>query len=331
MNELDKRLDKIEQQLQLISSNQSPVFGNPISSRSDEIDLRELFMILWQGKWIIIAVTFLFAVAGVFYALSLPNMYKSEGVYAPAQKQGGAGALGGQLGGLASLAGVNIGGGESNDIDQAMELIKSWPFLEGVINKHNLKPLIMGVKGWNKETGELVWDEEVYDPVNKKWIGYPANGEGPSSFDVFLAVKRMLRVSVDSKTGLISITCEALSPALSLKFLDLIVDELNLHFKARDVKESARNINYLQNKVGETSIAEMQSVFYGMIELEIKNLMLAEVSDEYTLKTVVASRLPEEKSRPRRGGVVLAFFAGAIFFGVGLVFVMRFIGVGVKR
>ena len=44
----------------------------------DEIDLRELFTAIWQGKWIIIAITSLFAVASVFYAINQPNIYKSE-------------------------------------------------------------------------------------------------------------------------------------------------------------------------------------------------------------------------------------------------------------
>ena len=39
----------------------------------DEIDLRELFGVLWAGKIKIIAITAVFAVASVIYALSVPN------------------------------------------------------------------------------------------------------------------------------------------------------------------------------------------------------------------------------------------------------------------
>ena len=71
----------------------------------DEIDLRELFTAIWQGKWVIIAITTLFAVASVFYAINQPNIYKSEALLAPAEqdKAGGLGVLSGQFGGLASL------------------------------------------------------------------------------------------------------------------------------------------------------------------------------------------------------------------------------------
>lgn len=49
----------------------------------DEINLRQLFVTLWHGKWIVIAATTLFAVAGVFYALSKPNLYQASVLLAP--------------------------------------------------------------------------------------------------------------------------------------------------------------------------------------------------------------------------------------------------------
>ena len=74
-----------------------------LNQYDDEIDLRELFAVLWAGKIKIIFITAIFAVASVIYALSVPNQYKATALLAPAQSDGGglSGALG-QLGGLAS-------------------------------------------------------------------------------------------------------------------------------------------------------------------------------------------------------------------------------------
>lgn len=305
--DLNQRFDKLEARLDSMAMG-SPfsTFQNP-TSRSDEIDLRELFTVLWQGKWWIFGITFLFAVAGVLYAKSLPNMYKSEGIYAPAQKQGD-GGLGGQLGGLASLAGVSLGGGESNDIDQAMALITSWPFLEGVINKHDLKSMIMGVKGWNRESGELIWDEEVYDPEAKKWLREPSKGKTaePSSYEVYAKFSKMLTASYDKKVGMLNISVEYYSPAVAQQWVGLVVDEINQAFRTRDMAESKKNIDYLERKISETSIAEMQAVFYGMIETQMKTLMLAEVDEQYLVKRVVEPKVAEIKSKPKRI-LVLAF------------------------
>ena len=50
------------------------------SYEEDSINFLELFLILWKEKIKIIFVTFLFAIFSVFYALSLPNIYKSEAI-----------------------------------------------------------------------------------------------------------------------------------------------------------------------------------------------------------------------------------------------------------
>ena len=76
----------------------------------DEIDLWELWDTVWSGRWLIIAITSLFAIGGVTYALLAQEWWRADVVLAPADKKALPGALG-QLGGLASLAGVNIGGG----------------------------------------------------------------------------------------------------------------------------------------------------------------------------------------------------------------------------
>ena len=44
----------------------------------DEIDLRELFSVLWDGKVWISAITAAAAAISVFVALSLPNIYESK-------------------------------------------------------------------------------------------------------------------------------------------------------------------------------------------------------------------------------------------------------------
>ena len=49
----------------------------------DEIDLAVLVRALFQGKWIIISFTTLASIIVVIYSLSLPNIYKAEGLLVP--------------------------------------------------------------------------------------------------------------------------------------------------------------------------------------------------------------------------------------------------------
>ncbi len=320
MTDMNHRLDSIEQQLKIISNEKEPRFGSGDMSRSDEIDLKVLFLTLLKGKWWIIGLTFMFSMMGVFYAKSLPSLYKSEGIYAPTQKQGGSG-LSGQLGGLASLAGVNLGHGEGNDVEQAMVLLTSWPFLEKVINKHRLQPFIVGVNGWNRETDELLWDDDIYDPVSKKWLKEytQRNPGGPSSYETYRAFSEMITVTHDVKAGMVNISVEYFSPNLAKEWVDILVAEVNSHFQNRDMLKAKKSIEYLENKIRETSISGMQAVFYGMIESQTKTLMLAEVDDRYLLTDVVQPKVAEVRSAPRRALIVFLFtFFGAALAAVGV-------------
>ena len=127
------------------------VLSQPQEQYDDEIDLRELFGVLWAGKIKIIAITAVFAIASVIYALSVPNQYKATALLAPAQSDGGglSGALG-QLGGLASLAGVSLGGGEGGEAQIAQEIMKSWSYIESFIDDNNIAVEVYAAEGWNK-------------------------------------------------------------------------------------------------------------------------------------------------------------------------------------
>ena len=79
---------------------------NPI--QEDEIDLLALLQQLWGKRMWIVKVTTLFVVLGVAVALYTPTKYKAETVFIPQVSESGGKAS--KLGGLASLAGINLGG-----------------------------------------------------------------------------------------------------------------------------------------------------------------------------------------------------------------------------
>ena len=271
----------------------------------DEIDLKELFLALWQGKWIIIGTTFIAAVIAVVYALSLPNIYKSEALLAPADdgKNGGLSALAGQFGGLASIAGVNIGDGSADKTTIALELLKSRSFIGEFVQAHNLKPLIMGANGWEQASNKVIYDPEVYDFEKGVWVrevDAPKKPE-PSLLEVHeVFVEEFLSVSQDKETGLVKVSVKHFSPVVAQDLTDKLIEQLNNTMRANDIADAESSIEYLNNALQETSVADMQKVFYQLIEQQQQTKMLASVRDEYALKTIDPAVIAEEKSDPKR-------------------------------
>ena len=292
----------------------------------DEIHLRELFSALSAGKVKIIAITAVFAVASVIYALSVPNQYKATALLAPAQSGGGglSGALG-QLGGLASLAGVSIGGGGSSESQIAQEIMKSWSFVEDFIADNDLTVEVYAAEGWSKGSNELQINQDAYDSEDNQWLIENDSGVvgPPSSWQLFKAFSGRVAVSEDKKSGLLSVSIEYYSPQIAKQWLDLYISAINKHMQARQVEKVSNNISYLEAQIEKTAIAEMREVFYTIIEEQTKSKMVAEASPDYAFVAVSPSMVPEEKSQPKRALIcILGTLLGGIL-SVLLVLVMH--------
>ena len=297
------------------------------SQYDDEIDLRELFGVLWAGKIKIIAITAVFAVASVIYALSVPNQYKATALLAPAQSDGGglSGALG-QLGGLASLAGVSLGGGESGEAQIAQEIMKSWSDIEGFIADNNIAVEVYAAEGWSKGSNTLQINNDAYDVETNEWLVEDESGAiaAPSSWQLFEAFSEILSVSEDKKSGLVSVSIEYYSPQIAKQWVDMYVESINRFMQQRQIDKVTRNINYLQEQIEKTAIAEMQEVFYTIIEEQTKNKMLAEASPDYVFVAVGPSMVPELKSQPKRALIcILGTLLGGML-SVLLVLIMHY-------
>ena len=294
----------------------------------DEIDLRELFGVLWAGSRKIIAITAVFAFVSVIYALSVSNQYKATVLLAPAHTDSSdlSGALG-QLGGLASLAGVDIGGGESSEAQMAQEIMKSWSFIDVFIAENNISVEVYAAEGWSRGSNELQIDDDIYDAETKTWLVENDNtGEvgPPSSWVLFEAFSERLVVSENKKSGLVSVSIEYYSPQIAKQWLDMYVAAINAHMQQRQMEKVTNNINYLQAQIEKTSIAEMREVFYTIIAEQTKNKMLSEASPEYAFVAVSPSMVPEEKSQPERAFIcIIGTLLGGIL-SVLLVLVMHY-------
>ncbi|WP_158141234.1 Wzz/FepE/Etk N-terminal domain-containing protein [Vibrio furnissii] len=277
----------------------------PSFTADDEIDLRELFLALWRGKWIIMIVTAVFAIGSVVYALKQPNIYKAYALLAPAENANGGGLsrMAGQLGGLAALAGVNIGGAQASQADLAVQVMKSRKFIENFINEHDLLVPLMASKGWDLDENKILINSDVYNTDTRKWLRKPKGllSSEPSSqeaYDIFKS--NVLSVSQDKESGLYTVAVMHYSPYIAEQWVEWLVTDINKVMRERAIKETTQNLAYLNTQLQKTAVTDMQSTFYTLIEEQTKSLMLAEVQDEFVFKVVDPAVVPEQKDKPQR-------------------------------
>ena len=270
----------------------------------EEIDLRELFMVVWEGKWLISAITGIAAAMSVAVALSLPNIYTASALLAPAESSGGGlSGLMKQYGGLASLAGMSLPNGEEGSRAQlGMQLMKSRAFIGDFVQRHDILPELMAVESWDPGSGDIAFDPASYDAISRTWVREvePPKSPAPSAQEAHKAFSSIMGVSQDKQTGYVSVSIEHHSPVVAAQWVNWLVEDVNAAVKAQDVAEAEKSIEYLKQQVANTSLADLQAMFFELIQSQTETVMLAEVRPEYVFKTIDPAVVPEEKSKPSR-------------------------------
>ena len=302
----------------------------PSAPYDDVVDIRNVISLLWSRKWIIVGITFASAIAAIAVALLLPNTYRAEALLAPddPDRAGGLSSLAAQYGGLASLAGIDLGGKSVDRTDLALEILKSRKFITEFVNDHEILVDLMAVDGWNPDTGVSKVDPSIYDVDASKWVREvsPPRGAIPSPQEAYEKFMYFLSVSQDKVTGFVSIAIEHYSPETAKQWVDWLAEDLNSSIMQRDVAEAQQAIEYLNEQISNTSLAGLQSVFFSLIEEQTKTVMLARMTDEYLLKTLDPAVVPEEKFRPRRALIVILSTMSGFFFSVLVVLVFGYFG-----
>ncbi len=290
----------------------------------DEIDLRELFKAIWAGKWIIIATTFVFSIVAVLFVLNLPNIYKSEVTLAPVAEESAL-RIPGQLGGLAALAGVNLGGaGGGEKTALALEILKSRDFISRFIEQNDLYLPIMAADGWDRVSNQLVWDPKIYDQNNQQWVRkvkLPFQPK-PSNLETYEEFKKLFSVNQDNTSGMVKLSVEHYSPYLAKEWLDKLVKAINEEMRERELTEAERSIAYLNTQIAQTNIADVRTMLFSLIEEQTKTVMLANVREEYVFKTIDPAVVAERKAKPKRALIVVVTAIIAGFLGVFVVLLM---------
>jgi len=286
----------------------------------EEINISELIAYLWASKGLIIFITILFAAGSVTYAINTPDKFTSTALL---QVQSGAKSSSNnisQLGGIASLAGISISSGNSNKSYYAIETLKSRDFLKHINSFKEVAPNLVAAKGYDFYKKQTVFDETQYDAKMEKWIRAETKERKtvPSYLEVHENYMKHINITIDKKSGYLKIRFEHYSPEFSFSFINLLIDELNLVARQKDINESEMALEYLLNQLKTVEASNVKNSIGQLIDSQIERLMLANVREDYLVSTIDAPFIPEENSYPSRpmiailgtliGGILVLFY-----------------------
>jgi uncharacterized protein involved in exopolysaccharide biosynthesis len=244
-----------------------------LPSEEDEIDLIALAKTLWSGRKTIIKITLIFMVIGLFVAIFSEKEYTASTTIVPAT-QGK--SIGGSLGGLAAMAGINLGSlGSDSGISPSLypQIVNSIPFQKQLLQT----PLT--IEGQDKPITYTEYYTNVYSPsllgyIKKFTIGLPglilkaikskpvipsnvipSGVEGQAKAQIqtitddenqlIKQLKNQLAIDINDKDGYITISAtspEAKAAAQLARRAQILLQHYIINFKVQKSKEQLKFI-----------------------------------------------------------------------------------------
>ena len=273
--------------------------GQP--DRDEGLNLFEMSALLWANRRIVIATTAVLVVLSVVYVSVARNWYRAEVLMKLAdqkQNQGLLGGLsGGGLGGLASLAGIEIGG-EVKSVEP-LAVLRSREFAKAFIEDLNLLPVFF-YRDW--------------DASAKRWRSSDPDKQPDIRDGIRYFEKAILTVKEDKKTGLITLSVDWTDPATAAAWADLLVERANDRMRQRAISDADGSVRYLKQELAAATVLALQQSIARVLEIDLQKLALANADKEYAFRVIDHAQVPKRKwvEHPHRVLIVL----GAFLLGV---------------
>ncbi|MDR1896641.1 MAG: chain-length determining protein, partial [Prevotellaceae bacterium] len=240
-----------------------------------EIDLVELISKFWRKRWFIAKVCGIGFVAGVIIALSIPKEYTTTVILAP---DGSSSGSGGNLGALASMAGINLQqGASSSEISPELypDIASSTPFLTGLFDvkvkdrKNDIDTLLYNYlydyqkAAWWSYVFGLPWKilgllssaEEESEEVVQGSEGSKIITLSKEQTSILESLKSRITISVDKKTGVITLTVQMQSPEISATIADVVTSYLQEYVISYRTEKARQDLAFTKKLYEESKAA----------------------------------------------------------------------------
>lgn len=286
-------------------STQSASVGNLSALEDHGFTLLDLWQIVMAQRRLVISAALVCFIGATAAAFLVTPKYRSEAlleVVAGEDAGGGLSALRGQFGGLANLAGVNLGGGSSKE--SALAVLRSRAFIGDFLKEEKLLPVLFSDEWDEKRKG---WIDSDADDVPTVWQGVERFRED------------VLSVSEDRQTGLVTLSITWTDRELSARWAGELIVRINRRLRDQAIEDAGQSIAFLNRELAKTQFAETKDAISNLLEQLINEVMMANVREEFAFKVldppVVAPA--DEFVEPRRLlwiilGIVLGGFLGIL-------------------
>jgi len=288
----------------------------------DEIDLVELAKTIWGGRRMIALVVVVAVLTASAYLNVVERKYTVSLVLKSAQEQSQPSSISG-LGGIASLAGIELPSGSNADFSSFPLLMKSRE-VAGAIFDDEL--LIQSIFSNEWDAGEKKWRPPfsflgtVLSPINSAVTGSRTKDYlPPNASRLSELIEEEISASIDSNSNLLNVSTEASDPDLALNLMNRVVSETDALFRERFIKAGSAALEFYKGQLSRAQSGEHREALAQLIVKEEQKLMLATRSSSYVVEILRGPDVSRMPTSPKPKLILALSFMLGLFGGAGLV------------
>ena len=239
-------------------SDQSQDKNSSISD--DEIDLRELFVMLWRGKFFLIFCIVAAVIFAAIYLRSAERKYTVTYIFAPVASDDLGRNLG-NLGGLASLAGVSLPSSSSGDFLTFKYLLKSEEVASVILENAELVREIFSQE-WDIEQNKFKKPPDGKFTIYRNTLKHFLTGQPPREYIVPNAarlsdwMKTAFTATEDRETGFLTLSAETPKPEMLINLMALVTNQTDKLLKDRYIESAEKTMAFYQRQLAKARARE---------------------------------------------------------------------------
>jgi len=297
----------------------------------DEIDLRELWQSVKDGKRTIFLTMLAVMTLTFVYVLAIPNSYKSEAVLMPSAQDSSSslGGLGG-LGGLAAMAGVSIGGGSMTPDVAFKSLLNNYSFMKEFVEKNHI------YEYYNRDDADknyvfALGFRGLYDLFHfAKKDDLTESEKNDARFKLIQKLQKKISISADKKSGLITISYTDYDRTYTPKVVNYFLKDASAYLVSNGLKHIDSQLNYFQKEMANAEAIELRKNLSEMISKILQSKVTMQAKEYYQCDLLTAPKTAyiKDKTKPKRGLILVVAFITSMILGIFIVFFRNFLKEG---
>lgn len=290
-----------------------------------EIDLREILLSLWRGK----VYVFLFSALFVFFASQhlkgIPREYLVEYRLKPVGDTEQKNSFSG-LGGIASLAGIEMGSTSSNDFNIFKELISSVEVSEIILKNQKLISEIYAGE-WNSSLNDFVEPTKskltVRIGVFKRMLtgNDELNYTPPNARRLASYISNKIRIKENKDTGFLTLSAETSKPKMLLSLISEAIEASDKIMRQRYINFSKEPLAFYKEKIRTSRSREHREALAELISKEEQKLMFASRGKYFIVEPYIDPTISLYPTAPKPKVTLLFALVLGIFTGCGVALV----------